>query len=178
MRCKIVSQSTLVVAGLGIAMSVSTDAYSQTEPPTQTAIQNNGTQCVLLPGYSGLWWDWQGVRNLTSDYIAISCPLTQPSGDTVTVANKISDIEVHYGGDTPGCYLSVKDWVNGYYFSPDLAAGTSATSGTPVLKLAGSYAMGGTGGAFSIVLQCVLPPGTLIFGSTAVKEVDAITGGT
>jgi hypothetical protein len=93
----------------------------------------------------------------------------------------ISKIEVHYGvgdsGEPPACLLSYKDATSGYWFSPDFTPGTSATSGTTVLKLDGPYRIGGGGGAINVTIQCLLPGGTLIFGSTAVKEVERINGG-
>src|SRR5688572_2448314 len=178
MRHKIVSQSALVVAALGLMVSVSTDAHAQDGVITQTGLQNNGIECVLDSSYSsGLWRDWQGVRNSSSDHIMVSCPLTQSSADSYGLALQIRNVELHYGGDAPSCLLSFKDVNGGHYFSPDFVPGTSATSGTSVMKLDGPYRIGAAEGAINVTIQCVLPAGTLIFGSTAVKEVERITGG-
>jgi len=104
----------------------------------------------------------------------VSCPLTQPSADSYALNLEIRTVELHYGGDAPSCFLAVKDATQGYFFSPDFVSGTSATSGTSVMKLAGPFRLIG---GVNVTIQCVLPAGTLIFGSTAVKDVDRITGG-
>lgn len=166
---------------VGAAAFVSLEAVPEARAYTNTGIQNSGIECVQ-ENTNPAWRDVNGFQNTQTFQSNAFCTLIPPSHDSYTSSfntYSVKDVELFYAGTQPNwCYVVVQTRAGGIYYSNAMTSGTSSTSGTPVMKLTGGFkVVQDNYDPASQGVECNLPSGTRILGSTAWHDVTDITGG-
>ena len=171
-------------AALAAALVCSLSALSDASAFTTTGVQSNGAECVAESSYDGYSTTRSslGFRNNTTSIITVFCPIAPPSHDSYypnLTTYSITDVELFYAGSAPqACAVVFRIKTGSLYWSSNMTSGPSASTGTTVLKLAGSFSVAhGNGNAVSQGITCSLPGSSRILGTTAKHSVTDVTGG-
>jgi hypothetical protein len=172
-------------AALGAALLMSLPATRDASAFTKTGIQTNGAECAAESSYdsASAWRTSLGYRNNQASAIAVHCPITPPSHDSYQpgfLTYSIHDVELFYSGAAPtSCYVIFRNDTGSIYYSPQMTSGTSASTGTTVMKLPGAFAViVNSAQTVSEGIVCTLPGYSRILGTTAFHSVTDITSGT
>jgi hypothetical protein len=170
------SARVLVAVAVGLVSQGAGEALAQT---SDTGIQNNGVECVPESGNANAfsWLNQDGYQNTGGSAISVFCPLTEPSYDSYAANLVLFSLEIHYRDSAPtNCKVVYRASTGSLTFSSSMVSGTSATSGTPVVKLSGAFRIGSSTNA-AVGVQCSLPSLATIVGTIGRKEVAVVTGG-
>jgi hypothetical protein len=126
--------STLLAGAVGLGTALGS---------TTTSVQDNGFACLAdsRNPSAPMWRNGAGLQNTGSSAMGIYCPMTMASGDSyVPGSHQVISAEVFYTGSAPtSCTLRFRSTTGSVMISPTLVAGTSATAGVPVRKLASLF---------------------------------------
>lgn len=172
------------IALAGAAVLVSLPASRDASAFTKTGIQTNGAECVAESSADSASTvrSSLGFKNNQSYNITVHCPIAPPSHDSYQpglLTYSIHDVELFYSGSAPqSCFVMFRNSTGSLYYSSTMTSGASASTGTTVMKLNGSFAVVSNGGiTVSEGIVCSLPGSSRILGTTAMHDITDITGG-
>jgi hypothetical protein len=174
------SAFTIRLSGPAVLASIVAASFLPVTNSTQaatslTGIQMNGASCVRAYTNGATLRNDSGLRNQENGSITAVCPIIKPSSDSDPFGATLSQVEVFYLGSTPTCWISHRTTNGSVYWSSQLTAATSESTGTPVLALdelaPPSQPVIGT------ALYCTLPFNSGVRGMTALSTVAEIDTG-